>query len=167
VPAEQEPVAAKIGRGAGQLFGAGRGAVVGAVLGVVKGGVALTDKMYEDSSSRITDEHEREQFHSKVNFAARAAAAELAPVVGAFASSFVQGAREGSDAAYVANGTPNAHRVFAAARDGTPTRTRTVLCRCQLAAASQRHAYAFAYQLPQAPRAAHGVREGGAGERAA
>ena len=94
-----QPVLSTVVRGAGQIFGASKGLVAGATIGVVKGGVALSDKFYEASSSKVVSEVDRERFHSRLAFAARGAAAEIAPLVGRMASSFMEGAMEGSELA--------------------------------------------------------------------
>ena len=93
------PVVSTVVRGAGQIFGASKGLLASATLGAVKGGVALTDKIYETSSSKVASEDQRHQFHSRLSFAARAAAAEIAPLVGNVVSSFAQGSLEGASAA--------------------------------------------------------------------
>lgn len=103
-PATPDPagggVAATIVRSVGQVFGASKGVLTGAALGVVKGGVALTDKLYETSASKVASEQDRERFHGRVGFAARAAAAEVAPLLGHLAASFAQGTLEGHAAAH-------------------------------------------------------------------
>ena len=83
-------IASTVVRGVGQLFGASKGVITGAALGVVKGGVALTDKLYESSATRIANEEDRERFHSRIGFAARATAAEVAPLLGNLAASFAR-----------------------------------------------------------------------------
>ena len=96
----QAPVGSTVVRVAGQAFGASKGIATGAVLGVVKGGIALTDKIYEASSTSVASEEHRQRFHSKISFAARSAAAEVAPLLGNVLSSFAQGSMEGHSAAH-------------------------------------------------------------------
>jgi hypothetical protein len=93
------PVLSTVVRGAGQVFGAGKGLVTGATLGVVKAGVALTDKLYEASSSTVASKQDRERFNSKISFAAKSFAAEVAPMIGNVVSTFAQGSLEGATAA--------------------------------------------------------------------
>ena len=99
IPSSAPVVVTAVTRGAGQAFGAAKGLVSETFLGAVKGGVALTDKLYEASSSTVANESDRREFNARVNFHARQAAAEAAPLFGAIASSFAQGALEGRDAA--------------------------------------------------------------------
>ena len=49
----QPAVLGTVARGAGQVLGATRGLTYGATMGLVKGGIALTDKLYESTSSHV------------------------------------------------------------------------------------------------------------------
>ena len=72
----ENPVSTVV-RFGGQVFGATKGLAAGAALGAVKGGVALTDKLYEASSSKVASEQDRARFNSRIGFAVRSVASEV------------------------------------------------------------------------------------------
>ena len=93
-------IASTVARGMGQLIGASKGVITATALGMVKGGVALTDRLYENSANQLVNEDVRERFQSRIGFQAGAIAAEVAPLLGNIAAAFFQGSLEGHAAAH-------------------------------------------------------------------
>jgi hypothetical protein len=93
-------IASTVARGMGQLIGASKGVITATALGIVKGGVALTDRLYENSANQLVNEDVRERFQSRIGFQAGAIAAEVAPLLGNIAAAFFQGSLEGHAAAH-------------------------------------------------------------------